>query len=170
MKISAFLFKKRKYTHARTLPFLLFVFVCFSMIPPSPPQWTYFLNDPQDKNRQKSFSWRCDHSWKVDPNGKNKTRNVRKTSMLHEVKDWQWFWKPNRRWNNKWIAEIRGNYQLWVSNSLQFNTWFGTFIFTPKYVFGRSNQQKFDKLKKNSTKLGKFKGLWNWRWATSKKN
>ena len=44
--LSIFFKKKRRYTRART-PFPLFVFVCFSMIPLSPPQRTYFLNDPK---------------------------------------------------------------------------------------------------------------------------
>ena len=49
MKISAFLLKKRMYTHARTpRPLALFVFVCFprTLSPPSPPQRTYFLDAP----------------------------------------------------------------------------------------------------------------------------
>ena len=43
-KLSIF-FKKRTHTYART-PHPLFVFVCFSMTLPPPPQRTYFLNDP----------------------------------------------------------------------------------------------------------------------------
>ena len=46
-------FKKRTYTHAMT-PLPLFIFVCFSMTaPPSPPQRTYFLNDPFSKQLRK---------------------------------------------------------------------------------------------------------------------